>query len=101
MRFKATGQTLPGSPSSVTINKVTANAAPTAAVQPITGTLQVGETLTGYYSYSDVNGDLQGTSTFKWYRSDNAAGQNKSVISGATSITYELQSADEGKYISF
>ncbi|MDD4239026.1 MAG: S-layer homology domain-containing protein, partial [Desulfotomaculaceae bacterium] len=80
---------------------VPAEAAPTAAVQPITGTLRVGATLTGHYTYSDVNGDLQGTSTFKWYRSDNAAGLNKTEIAGATSITYELQSADEGKYISF
>ncbi len=43
-------------------------AAPTATVQAITGTLQVGETLTGHYTYNDVDGDSEGTSTYKWYR---------------------------------
>ena len=80
---------------------VLAEAAPTATVQPITGTLQVGATLTGHYTYSDVNGDLEGTSTYKWYSSDDAAGLNKAVIAGATGITYVLTSAEEGKYISF
>ena len=80
---------------------VPAEAAPTATLQAITGTLQVGETLTGHYTYSDVNGDIQGTSTFKWYRSDNASGLNKTAIAGATASTYDLQSADTGKYISF
>ncbi len=84
-------------------NSVTpqAQVAPTATVQPITGTLQVGATLTGHYTYSDVNGDLEGTSTYKWYRSDNAAGLNKTAIGGAISITYVLQNAETGKYISF
>jgi len=77
-----------------------ADAAPTATVQPITGTLQVGQTLAGHYTYSDVNGDLEGTSAFKWYRSDDATGLNKAAIAGATSTTYVLQSADIGKYIS-
>ena len=76
-------------------------APPTATVQPITGTLQVGATLTGHYTYSDVNGDIEGTSTFKWYRADNASGLNKTEIAGATSVTYMLQAADTGKYISF
>ena len=78
-----------------------AEAAPTATVQAITGILKVGEKLTGHYTYSDINGDLEGTSTYKWYRADNAAGLNKTAIEGATSITYVLTSADEGKYISF
>ena len=70
-------------------------------MQPITGTLQVGETLAGHYTYSDVNGDLEGTSTYKWYRADNASGLNKAVIAGASGKTYVLTNADEGKYISF
>ena len=80
---------------------VPAEAPPTVTVQAITGTLQVGETLTGNYTYSDVNGDLEGTSTYKWYRADNVAGLNKTAIEGATSFTYVLVSADLGKYISF
>ncbi|PYG90333.1 S-layer family protein, partial [Ruminiclostridium sufflavum DSM 19573] len=80
---------------------VPAETAPTATVQAITGTLKVGETLTGHYAYSDANGDLEGTSTFKWYRSDDGAGLNKAEIAGANAKTYVLASADEGKYISF
>ena len=70
-------------------------------MQQITGTLQVGETLTGHYTYSDVNGDEQGASTYKWYRADNASGLNKTAIAGAIGITYVLTSSDEEKYISF
>ena len=80
---------------------VLAEAAPTATVQPITGTLQVGETLTGRYTYSDVNGDSEGASTYKWYRADNASGLNKTEIAGANAKTYVLTSSDEEKYISF
>ncbi|WP_410495216.1 S-layer homology domain-containing protein [Cellulosilyticum sp. ST5] len=80
---------------------VVAQVAPTVTVQPITGTLQVGETLTGHYTYSDINGDLEGISTYKWYRADNSSGLNKTEIVGATGITYVLTSSDEGKYISF
>ena len=78
-----------------------AEAAPTAIVQPITGTLQVGATLTGHYTYSDVNGDLEGTSTYKWYRADNSSGLNKTKITGANAKQYVLTSDDTGKYISF
>ncbi len=80
---------------------VPAEAAPTATAPAITGTLQVGETLTGSYTYSDVNGDLEGASTFKWYRADDSAGSGKTDIAGATSKTYVLQPGDLGKYISF
>lgn len=74
-------------------------AAPIATVQAITGTLQAGATLTGHYTYSDVNSE--GASTFKWYRADTAAVANKTPIAGATALTYVLQTADIGKYISF
>ena len=77
------------------------NTAPTASNVSISGTAQVGQTLTGSYDYSDANGDLQGTSTFKWYRFDDAGGTNETEISGATSTTYSLVEADLGKYISF
>jgi hypothetical protein len=78
-----------------------AEAAPVASNVRITGTAKVGLTLTGAYDYSDINGDLQGTSTFQWYRSENAAGAGRTVIVGATGLTYTLQTADLGKYISF
>lgn len=79
----------------------TVNTAPTATGVSVNGTLEVGNALTGNYTYNDADNDIQGTSTFKWYRSDDATGTNKAPISGATSKTYILTSADKGKYISF
>jgi predicted actin-binding protein len=58
-------------------------------------------TLTGIYTYSDAENDPQSGSTFKWYRYDNASGANEQVISGATSVTYTITSADIGKYLKF
>jgi|GEM_PF-1359999 len=73
---------------------VQAQAAPTATAVSISGTAQVGQTLTGSYTYADTNGDLEGTSTYQWL----AAG---SEITGATSTTYVVQAADVGKVITF
>jgi len=64
-----------------------------------TGTEQVGETLTRTYNYSDADGDAEGVSTTQWYRADDGSGTNEAAISGATSSTYTLVSADEGKFI--
>ena len=58
-------------------------------------------TLTGVYTYNDAENDPQSGSTFKWYRYDNASGANEQVISGATSVTYTITSADIDKYIKF
>ena len=77
------------------------NIAPSASNVSQSGTAQVGSTLTGSYLYSDPENDLQGTSTYKWYRADDASGTNEAAISGATSITYTLDAADETKYIRF
>ena len=81
---------------------ITAEAAPTATAVSIEGTVAVGSVLTGKYTYSDANGDPEGTSTFKWYRADNAAGTtNKTVIAGATAKTYTPVAADRHKYLVF
>ncbi|MFM5849542.1 adhesion domain-containing protein, partial [Aeromonas veronii] len=53
-----------------------------------------GETLTGSYEFGDVDGDVEGASTFKWYR-------DGVEITGATAITYTLVAADRGKSIKF
>jgi len=78
-----------------------ADTPPTATNVTFTGTLQVGEILTGDYNYDDVESDAEASSTFKWYRSDDTSGTGKVEIAGATAKTYTLVSADEGKYISF
>lgn len=65
------------------------------------GETTYGNTLTGSYAYGDDEGDLEGTSTYQWYRSDSQDGDNKASIPGATSLSYTLQEADMWKWISF
>lgn len=72
---------------------------PSATSLSITGTQEVGETLTLNYTYNANDGGTESGSTFKWYRSDDSGGTNEAEISGATSSTYVLQSSDNGKYI--
>ena len=71
-----------------------ANTKPSASGVNITGTVAIGSTLTGNYTYSDVNSDVEGVSTFKWFR-------NGVEISGSTSKTYVIVSTDEGYKFSF
>ena len=71
-----------------------ANTAPTASNVTIAGTAQVGQLLTGNYTYADADGDLEGTSTYRWLR-------NGASISGATAKTYTLVAADQGALIRF
>ncbi len=68
--------------------------APTASNVFISGNPQVGQVLTGSYTYADAEGDLQGASTFRWLR-DNVA------IAGATARSYALVAADQGRLIRF
>ncbi len=77
------------------------NSAPVASQVSIQGQAVVGQTLTGEYTYHDANGDLEGQSVYKWYRSNNELGTDKSLIAGANSHTYTLTVNDEGKYIFF
>ena len=87
---------------SVGFVKIEDNVAPVAGNVQIAGSAQVGGTLTGSYTYSDANNDLQGASWFQWYRSDDVifdAGDN--AISGATGQSYVVQAADAGKYLFF
>jgi len=76
------------------------NQAPTVSNVIITGTAQVGETLTGSYSYNDAEGDLEGTSTFRWLSCSTSDG-TYTPITGATTINYVLQATDENQYIKF
>lgn len=75
--------------------------APTASNVTVSGSAVVGGTLTGGYTYQDAEGDAEGASSFKWYRADDAAGSNKTVIDGANAKTYVPQVEDLGKFISF
>ena len=82
------------------LNLVNATA-PTATNVTVTGNMNIGETLTGNYTYSDANGDLEGNSTFKWYRADDDSGTNSNTVLGETSNTMTISSDLNHKYIAF
>lgn len=104
--FQVTPVAVTGSSPGTTVESsyygpIAANQAPVASGVNISGSPDVGNTLTGSYTYSDAENDPQGTSTFQWYRADNNSGLNEAAIGGATSTTYTLVSGDLGKYILF
>jgi len=69
-----------------------ANSVPVASNVTISGTTQVGNVLSGSYSYSDADGDLEGTSTYRWLRGATVVG---------TGTSYTLAAADAGATIVF
>lgn len=75
------------------------NSAPEARTLFVSGIPDVGNTVTINYVYYDADGDAEGTSTFQWFRYDDAGGGNKQVISGATSSTYVITTSEYNKYI--
>lgn len=77
----------------------TGNAAPTAINISITGTVQVSQTLTATYTYSDSENDVESGTTIQWYRANDGAGTSETAIAGATTLTYTLQGVDEFKHI--
>jgi hypothetical protein len=78
---------------------VVSNDPPSAGTVTITGLPQVKKILTGHYSYSDTENDLEGTTTFQWWSSAFSNGAGAGMIAGARSITYELKSGDRNRYI--
>lgn len=75
--------------------------APSVNAAAFSGTVLVGETVTGFYNYSDQNGDAESGSTYQWYVADDNVGTGKMAISGSTQLSYTYMESDKGKYISF
>ncbi len=73
--------------------------APVARDVQVTGTLGLGETLSGEYSYYDRDGDPEGSSAFKWYRGKYENGALKEEIAGATESNYTITEEDWGYYL--
>ena len=76
------------------------NALPEAQNVAITGNLSTGSFITANYTYYDLENDAQSGVTYKWYRSDNSSGLNRTLIAGASSNTYLLSDADLNRFIS-
>lgn len=78
-----------------------ATTAPVVDTVAIAGVPTVGQTLTGSYRYVDAEGDPEGPTLFRWYRSGCTGGGANGYIPGANRTTYTLVPADEGGTIQF
>jgi len=73
---------------------------PIADFVEITGTAEVGETLSGTYIYNDPDGLPEDGTAYQWYRLDSEF-DPPVPIDGATAETYTLVAGDAGKLIVF
>ena len=106
LQFTVTVKNATAPTTGVPVSAVTTNAifyAPTAPIASnvtVTGTPYVGNTLTGSYTFFDVNGDTEGPSTFQWYSASTTNG-TYTPIDGATGLTYVLTANEINKYLKF
>lgn len=82
------------SATTAAVTAAPANTAPTASAVAITGTAQVGQTLTGGYTYTDAESDPQGSSVLRWLRGN-------TTINAATTNTYAPVADDVGSALRF
>jgi|GEM_PF-316800 len=67
----------------------------------IQGLLIYKKVLSGIYSYENVNGIPEDSTTYRWLRSNNASGIDATPIDSAWKITYVVDTLDIGKWIVF
>lgn len=79
----------------------TTNTIPVASNVSFSGTLSIGGVLTGTYTFSDSELDLEDVSIYQWYRADDASGTNEIAIVGANNLTYTITASDDGKHLRF
>jgi hypothetical protein len=86
---------------SVKVERATGESrAPEARSVNVSGSIFIGQQVTGSYTYYDYNADPENGTTYAWYRADDTNGTNISGIIASTA-TYTLQAADQGKYLKF
>lgn len=97
-----TGTPAIGQPATAVTATTVVGSAPMAKDVRIAGEAVVGRVLTGGYTYDDVDGDVEGESTYQWYRSDDTVvSHGRAAIAGATSATYTVVAEDFGKTLFF
>ena len=77
------------------------NTPPSASSVSLAGNAQVGQTLTGSYTYGDTENDPEGVSTFQWYADSTPSSHTKVALSGATANTTTVQGSDLGQVLFF
>ena len=96
----AVSGTSPGDPVKSDFFEVL-NTPPFATGVEITGVPEIGGTVVGSYNYSDLEGDAEGDSQYRWYRADDGLGDGSALIDGATNLEYTLTNDDATRYIAF
>ncbi|MBL1277087.1 MAG: FG-GAP repeat protein [Ectothiorhodospiraceae bacterium] len=85
-------------PNDILLTNIDKNFPPSASnvsiIDDNAGSIVIGDSLTGSYTFVDVNSDPEGVSTYRWLR-------NGAAIGGATALTYTLMAADGGQIITF
>lgn len=77
------------------------NQAPVANSVNFTGDLYFGNSLMGSFVYTDAEGDPAGVHIYTWYRADDLAGTNASVLQTGPLNTYILSAINSGDFIAF
>lgn len=77
------------------------NKPPSASGVSLSGTAEVGQTMSAKYVYKDTDGDPEGVSLYQWYRCAGSDGSGEEAIPDSNSMSYIVHSADEGKYLRF
>ena len=95
----ATGLTPGAEVTTTTFVAVAANDAPVAVTSNITGSLNVNGVLTGHYSYSDYEGDLESGSVFEWDTASSSGGSYAPITE--TSISHQITMDEQGLYFEF
>lgn len=72
---------------------------PFATSVTTSGSFYSNNTITGSYTYNQIDPVPQGSSSYRWYSADNSSGSGKTLI--GTSISYSIPSTIAGKYIAF
>jgi hypothetical protein len=77
------------------------NQPPQALDVAITGSPEIGNTITGSYTYFDPEADPEEDSQYAWYRADDASGTGETLIQGASESQYTITVEDAAKYLAF
>lgn len=84
----------------IAVPSASSNKAPVASNVTVSGMTQAGSVLNGSYTYSDPEGDSEGTTKLKWYRGNKEDGSGR-ILAAEGSNTYTIVEADAGMYMFF
>ncbi|OPH59633.1 hypothetical protein BC351_19315 [Paenibacillus ferrarius] len=77
------------------------NDVPIARSVSLDGRAEIGQQLTGNYTYFDVEKTPEGPKKLQWYIGSKADGSDKVPIAGAVTSTYTVRESDVGNYLFF